>query len=91
MELEVINLLNIILGIVLVIMSLYYYFCVGGWLPLATAILGAWIAGIYVFRCVGIPSIISHQQFGLYVVRPAFTLTLILMTAKAVAGVARIR
>lgn len=88
---DIVILLNIALGGILALASLYYYWRVRTWIALASFIVGAWISLTYITRIFWVPDPIDHGVWGNYMVRPAFTVTLILMTAKAVAGYKRVR
>ena len=84
-------LLNIVLGGILSLASLYYYWRVRTWIALASAFVGGWISLTYIARIFWVPVPIDHGAWGSWMVRPAFTGVLILMTAKAVAGFKRVR
>lgn len=88
---DIVILLNIFLGSVLCLSSVYYYLKIRTWIALASALVGGWIAITYLSRVYLVPEYISHGFWGVWMVRPAFTLTLILMSAKAVAGYRRVR
>ena len=88
---DIVILLNIGLGSILCLASIYYYWRVRTWIALASAIVGGGIALTYIARIFWVPVPIPHGEWGEHMVRPAFTGTLILMAAKAVAGFKRIR
>ena len=88
---DIVILLNIVLGGILALASLYYYWRIRTWIALGSFFVGAWIALTYITRIFWVPEPINHADWGAWMVRPAFTMTLILMTAKAVAGYKRIR
>lgn len=81
---------NIALGFILAISSAYYKRKVGGsWRTTGACLVGIWISFTYLARVFLVPEFISHGFWGNWMVRPAFTLILILMTAKAVYAVKR--
>ena len=88
---DIVILLNIVLGCILALASLYYYWRVRTWIALASCFVGVWISLTYITRIFWVPIPIDHGTWGNWMVRPAFTITLILMTAKAVAGFKRVR
>lgn len=85
---------NAMLGILLAVASLYYCRQLGykaNWRVTGAVAVGLWVAFVYLTRLFLVPDVISHGVWGNWLVRPAFTFILILMTAKAVASAKRVK
>lgn len=88
---DVFILLNIFLGACLATCSFVYWKKIGGWLPFWQILIGLGVAGIYLVRLFLVPTVVTHSEFGFYLVRPAFTGILIVFTAKGLAAAKRVR
>lgn len=91
---DMVVVLNAGLGLLLAGASLYYCKTLGyktNWRVTGAIVVGFWIAFVYLARLFLVPDVISHGVWGVWLVRPAFTFILILMTAKAVASAKRVK
>jgi len=85
--------LNVLLGLLLTVASLYYCRRLGqsNWRSVGAIVVGCWVTVAYLIRLFFVPELMSHGVWGNWMVRPAFTFILIIMTAKAVASAKRVK
>ena len=78
---------NAILAAILCVFALRYLYkskTFAKWVKIATALIGAYWCGLYIFVMIASPENYNPVTFGQTFVRPAFTLTLAVMAGGAI-------